>query len=65
MIENLPRGVRRTPERDDGEMLEVLKQLNGETIHLPRRLRDHDRGCLGAIETAGTTASVADMIPRQ
>jgi putative restriction endonuclease len=27
--------------RNDGPMLEALKRLNGEVIHLPRRFRDH------------------------
>jgi putative restriction endonuclease len=33
--------------QNDGPMLEALKRLNGETIHLPGRLKDHpDRGRL-------------------
>ena len=27
--------------RKDGSMLEALRRLNGETIHLPHRVKDH------------------------
>jgi putative restriction endonuclease len=31
---------RRLLDQNDGPMLEALKQLNGESLHLPRRVKD-------------------------